>query len=223
MSMHPPLWLVRHAPTAAPSSQVVGHLDVPLSAEGTAAAQQFANAFTDAWTGDPPRLFTSDLARAQATAAPLATCWGCSVREDHRLREVHFGQWEGQTWEAVGRDDGAALDAWMSDWVNTPPPGGESFRALLARVAAWLADAAAMPARPTLVVAHAGALRALVCTALRLPPEAAFSFHFAHLCVARLDPQPGGGWTLALLGAHAMHISAGNPTLAPSDADTAND
>ncbi|MEM1093272.1 MAG: histidine phosphatase family protein [Bacteroidota bacterium] len=223
MSRHAPLWLVRHAPTSAPSGQVVGHLDVPLSAEGEAAADQFAEAFAKAWMGDPPMMFTSDLARAQATVAPLAARWGCLPRHDHRLREVHFGDWEGQTWEAVGRDDGAALNAWMSDWVNTPPPGGESFRMLLARVEAWLADCVAQSARPALVVAHAGALRALVCAALGLPPEAAFGVQFDHLRLARLDRQPGGGWTLALLGARAAHIHPVNSIAVPSDAHTTND
>lgn len=219
MSAPNSLWLVRHAPTAAPSGQIVGHLDVPLSAEGTSAAAQFAEDLAGAWPGAPPLMFTSDLLRAYATAAPLAARWGCSPQEDQRLREVHFGQWEGQTWEAIEQDEGASLGAWMSDWVDTPPPGGESFRMLLARVQAWLADFATLPARPALVVAHAGVLRALVCAALGLPPEAAFGFHFEHLRLARLDRQPGGGWALALLGAHASHL----PATTPSDAHTAND
>lgn len=217
------LWLVRHAPTAAPPNQIVGHLDVALSAEGSVAAEHFAEAFASAWTGEPPCLLTSDLARARATAAPLAARWRCAVQEDDRLREVHFGNWEGQTWEAVQQDDGAALGDWMSDWVNTPPPGGESFRMLLTRVEAWLADFVAMPARPALVIAHAGALRALLCTALKLPPKAAFGFHFAHLRVACLDRQPGDGWALALLGAHAAQIEAENLAAVASGSHGAHD
>ncbi|MEM6648472.1 MAG: histidine phosphatase family protein [Bacteroidota bacterium] len=220
MSTPAPLWLVRHAPTAAPPGQIVGHLDVALSAEGTTAADQFAKALADAWSGDPPRLITSDLVRARATAAPLAARWGCTPQEDDRLREVHFGRWEGQTWDAVEQSDRAALAAWMSDWVDTPPPGGESFRTLLTRVDAWLADFVARPVRPTLVVAHAGALRALICSALGLPPGAAFGFRFEHLRAARLDRQPGGGWALALLGAHARHVHPVNPNHTSSDVHT---
>ena len=209
-------WLIRHAPTAAPPSRTVGHLDVPLSAQGEAAAERFADAFVSARPEEPLRLFTSDLARAHRTAAALAARWDLTPREDVRLRELCFGQWEGEVWAEVERSDPDALAAWMADWVDAPPPGGESFRTLLARAGAWLGEAAAEPSGPAVVVAHAGTLRALVCSALGLPPRAAFAFTFEHLRVGRLDRLPGDRWTLSLLGAcpHALFPRPHNRTQA---------
>lgn len=200
--MHPPtpLWLVRHAPTAAPSGQVVGHLDVDLSEAGHAAVQVFAEACEAIWPVPPAHLVSSDLARARATAAPLAAHWGLTPHVDARLREVHFGRWEGATWDALEREDPAALTAWMTDWVNTPPPGGESFQALRARVETWVDDWKREARGPTLVVAHAGSIRALLCASLGLPSSAAFGFAVEPLHVTRLDAHPPGTWTLSQHG-----------------------
>lgn len=202
------LWLVRHGHTAAPPQQIVGHLDVALSSQGEVAVGCFAEHFAAAWRGDPPRLYTSDLSRTRQTAAPLAARWQCSPKEDARLRELHFGRWEGQTWAQVAQDDPRGLDHWMQDWVDTAPPAGESFRAVCTRVADWLAE---LPPEPTLVIAHAGALRALLCVVLALPPTAAFAFDIKHLQIACVERFGDHAWRLALLGASAGSLMISSP------------
>jgi alpha-ribazole phosphatase len=197
------LHLTRHAPTAAPQKQVVGHRDAPLSEEGRAAAADFANACAARLDGPPARLVSSDLRRARDTAAALAARWDRTVETDARLRELHFGAWEGRTWAEVERDDAEALSDWMTDWVHAAPPGGESFAALADRVEAWLGDQRFGEAtqRPVFVVAHAGVLRALLCRTLGLPLSAAFGFAFDPLRLSVLRRAEENRWTAASLNA----------------------
>lgn len=72
---------------------------------------------------------------------------------DGRLREMDFGSWEGQAWDAIPR---AALQAWTDNFWEYRPGAGESVSALLTRVGqAW--DALE---RDTLWITHAGVIRA---------------------------------------------------------------
>lgn len=194
---------IRHAPTAAPDGQIAGHHDVPLSDDGQRAAEAFARSFAASWDGSPvERIVASDLSRAQHTAQPLADALGLAVASDARLREVDFGAWEGRTWEAVEASDPDAMSDWMTDWVETPPPGGESFRDLSERVANWLAETPLGEQddeSTTVVVAHAGSIRALLCHTLDLPLASAFNFAVDPLHAVHLRRSAPSCWQLTRL------------------------
>jgi alpha-ribazole phosphatase len=127
-------------------------------------------------------VITSDLARAVDSAHILAAAWHLSIDVDPRLRELNFGDWEGRAWDALEREDGARLSAWMQDWVHVAPPGGESFEALAVRAIACGTDLS----DGTLVVAHAGSIRALLCHAFDVPLARAFDFTVDHARVSSL-------------------------------------
>lgn len=100
------------------------------------------------------------LPRAVATS-PLARCrdvgrwlrrFGFRHVVDARLAELDFGRWDGRRWEAIDR---AEIEAWSADLADHPPGGGETVRALLARVQAVRAQAPA-----ALLVTHGGWLSA---------------------------------------------------------------
>lgn len=204
------LTLLRHAPTAAEPGTVVGHTDVALSATGRSAARALAEQLAHAWsewasgpdTGPrPTRLFSSDLGRAVDTARPIAQALDLPLTTDARLRELDFGDWEGRSWDAIHAEQPDTLAAWGADWVHTAPPGGESFTTLMDRAAAWLADATADAPTSLLAVAHAGAIRALLCHALDLPATAAFRLAVHHLQPTVLLRDASQAWTLAHLNA----------------------
>ena len=155
--------LVRHAQPEGAAGLALGHTDLPLSSAGEAAALQLA----ESWRGGLPRIVSSDLQRARQTAQALAELLKVPVSFDARLRELDFGAWDGASWQQLSYSQRPALDAWMGDWVNRAPPGGESFAQLSERahasLAAAIADAAASP---VIIYAHAGPIRALLCRAL---------------------------------------------------------
>ncbi len=138
----------------------------------------------------PAMLLSSDLRRARESADVLAAHWGMEVVTDVRLRELHFGEWESRTWRDLEREDGERLARWMRDWTRTPAPGGESFSDLVERVSGWLAEwqsSGRRAAGTTVVVAHAGSIRAILCRLLAVPLEEAFGFEVGHARVTGLD------------------------------------
>lgn len=137
-------------------------------------------------------LVTSDLARAEQTAAALGLGAG---RVAPGLREVHFGAWEGRRFDAIPASEQERLARFLDG--DSPAPGGEGFADMLARVAlatAEIAQSAEQQAMTDIVaVAHAGAIRAALAIALDLAPKRAQSFAVDPLSLTRID-QLDGGW-----------------------------
>jgi alpha-ribazole phosphatase len=167
------LYLVRHGAAENATGRCIGHCDIALSAAGAAAIERVAPLVTPA----PDRIIASDLARARASASLLAQHWRRPITIDARLREMQFGEWDGLAWTEIERRDPDRLAAWMADWVRVRAPGGESFEDVVARVGEWFAELQASAGDETVVVvAHAGAIRALFCLWLAAPLDWAFRF-----------------------------------------------
>lgn len=101
------------------------------------------------------QIISSDLNRADAQAFRLSKLLNVPHRSDPCWRELSFGEWEGQAPELV---DQTALSRFWDDPDSNPPPGGERWSDLCGRVACGIARL-----QPdTLVVTHAGAMRAAI-------------------------------------------------------------
>ncbi len=100
------------------------------------------------------RLIASDLRRSRRAGEAIATATGVPLVIDPRWRELDFGDWDGKPSHAIDPD---ALGRFWGDPDANPPPGGERWSALVARIAAAIADLSPVP---TLVVTHGGAMRA---------------------------------------------------------------
>ncbi|MDR2875067.1 MAG: alpha-ribazole phosphatase [Methylobacillus sp.] len=163
------LYLVRHPTPAIAPGVCYGHAD--LDVHDTAAAEiEIARGKLAAVK--PAAFYTSPLLRCRRLAAALP--WG-EARQDDRLKEMHFGAWELQRWDAIPRE---IFDDWATRFVEQPPPGGESFRDLYTRASGFFADAAARHSDETVVaVTHAGVIRALLAHALNLPLQHVPGFH----------------------------------------------
>ncbi|MDE2369843.1 MAG: histidine phosphatase family protein [Burkholderiales bacterium] len=134
-----------------------GQLDVPLNATGQAQAQRLARRLA----GErPDALFSSDLDRARATAAPLAATWGLAPTTLAGLREQHFGVLEGLDMASARARHPEAWERWLEQRADYEiPGGGESRLRFHARVVAAV-DALAREAagRRVVVVTHGGVL-----------------------------------------------------------------
>ena len=105
----------------------------------------------------PSRVRFSPLRRCADVGRWLAR-WGWTVHIDARLREAHFGAWEGRPWSDI---DPAELAAWTDDFEHHHPGGGESVHEVLQRVAQALAEDAADPGSSGLWITHGGCLSAI--------------------------------------------------------------
>ncbi|MFF7706619.1 histidine phosphatase family protein [Pseudomonas sp. NPDC007930] len=118
--------------------------------------------------------------RAQASAAGLGQAEQCEA-----LRDVNLGEWAGRRLSTLEQHQPAALGQWLVEPAFTPP-GGESLLQLGERLGAWLATLG--PGSYT-AVTHPAVIRALLISALALPPA----------CFNRLDVAP---WAALQLSRH---------------------
>jgi probable phosphoglycerate mutase len=153
--------------------RIQGQLDTELSetgvAQAAAAAQRLALLRPDA-------IVSSDLRRTADTAAALATLTGLTVRYDPRLRERHFGAWQGLT----GAEAAARYPEEYARWQAGQPMedcGLESRDELAKRAALALQEAADLAAGGTVVaVAHGGSAKNGVVELLGWPEEVLAGF-----------------------------------------------
>jgi len=133
--------------------RVQGQSDVPLNDLGR---QQAAEAAELLVRFRPDAIVSSDLRRAADTAAALGALTGRTVEHDERLRERHFGAWQGLTMAQVAETRPEEYARWQAG-ENV---GGEveTLDDLGKRVAeAFQAAADLAPPGGTVVVATHGA------------------------------------------------------------------
>lgn len=151
--------LLRHGATKQPDI-VRGSMDDPLSELGHRQMQQALG--SERWE----HIVCSPLGRCRTFAEHCAKNWGVPALPDERLREYHFGDWEGRTWAELWQEQPHSVRAFFADPDNHPPPGGEIYAEFRARVLdAWDAIAADPPPR-TLVITHGGVLMLVLAEVL---------------------------------------------------------
>lgn len=128
-----------------------GQTDIPLDETGEAQAEQAARRLA---TLRPHALFSSDLSRAQQTAAPLARLTGLPVTLDKDLRERFGGDWEGLA-------DDEIRERYPAERATWNPPNGEPTVVVADRMAAALTRVsdALDDGQLAVVVGHGAALR----------------------------------------------------------------
>ncbi len=140
-----------------------GQTDIPLSPEGREEARLLARRLE----AIPFReVFASDLSRARETGEIIASHLRIPLRLRPEWREMDYGFWAGLSFPEIKERFPREAEAYLHDWVNLAPPGGESFRMLAGRVERALAEVLSRPGEHLLVVAHGGSIRAAVCLLL---------------------------------------------------------
>ena len=141
--------LIRHTSVGVPKGTCYGWSDVPVADSfEKEAAETRMNLKDDTFDA----VFSSPLTRAAKLAA---FCGYDKPIIDERLKEMNMGTWEMQQFDNI-RDE--RLQAWYDDYLNQPATGGESFRDLYTRVAAFLDELRQQPCRRAAIFAHGGVL-----------------------------------------------------------------
>ena len=170
------IFFVRHGETDWNLAQrYQGQQDIPLNATGRAQAARNGRVLTSE-LGDRAAALdyvSSPLQRARETMEIMRREMELAPREyrtDDRLREINYGHWEGELWRDLPQLDPQEFAAREADKWGWRPRGGESYRDLSNRVAAWLAEVD----RDVVVVAHGGVMRVLRGLTLELKPAEIF-------------------------------------------------
>jgi broad specificity phosphatase PhoE len=158
--------LLRHGRTASNAEgRIQGQLDTPLDELGLMQAEALGTVFAS----DPPvAVISSDLSRARTTAQAVCDHVGLPLVLDERLRETHFGEWQGLTGPEVESRWPAEYVAWRHHTGD--PVGGETRTQVAERALAAVSEH--LPSSGTLlVVCHGGTARNLVGILTQLPAD----------------------------------------------------
>jgi broad specificity phosphatase PhoE len=175
----PTIYYVRHGETAwNAEGRLQGVQDIPLNDLGRKQAANSGAILADLFARDGRSeaslaFVASPLGRARTTMELVRSRLKLPPDQyaiDGRLREIGYGDWEGSTLAQMQASDPNVFARRQADKWTVPPPGGESYAEVQARVTDWYSGLTA----DTVAVAHGGTARALmVALGVETPDSAA--------------------------------------------------
>jgi alpha-ribazole phosphatase/probable phosphoglycerate mutase len=183
------LYLLRHGQVADGHTHLYhGNNDIELSPQGV---KQLEKAAAQLREVELAGVYASDLTRAAQGAAIICRGRNLEHKTFPEFREIHFGLWEGLSFQEIAELYPDDLQARFRDLPNFRIPGGESLLDLKAR---------ALPALQKLVrqhheqafllVAHAGLNRVILSEALGLTLQNLFRLDQNYGCLNIIDYFP---------------------------------
>jgi 2,3-bisphosphoglycerate-dependent phosphoglycerate mutase len=187
--------LIRHGETTWNAAhRVQGQLESPLSARGLQQAEALASRLG---RNNIEALYASDLSRAHDTAKKIAAVSGVEISVDERLRERHYGVFQGLTWDEIRvrfPDDHAR---YKSLFPGVTIPGGESVEDFAERVFEVCGDIAERHGH-AIVVAHGGLVDVLYRRASGIPLQAPRDYPLPNASINRF--RYDGRWHVESFG-----------------------
>jgi probable phosphoglycerate mutase len=183
--------LIRHGRSADVVPGSPESHDPPLHVVGHEQADQLANRLS---TKSLAAIYSSHLARARQTAAPLAAARGLTVEVHNDLEEIRLGDWGGGEFRRRAAANDPEWVAWSLTGRWDGIPGAESDNDLRVRFAAVVDAAAARHTGTSIaVVAHGGAINAYIAHTLGVHRTMILTVENTSITAVRVGP---GGPTL---------------------------
>ncbi|MCB1865745.1 MAG: histidine phosphatase family protein [Chromatiales bacterium] len=175
--------LLRHGEPLGGTRYRGGRVDDPLSETGW--RQMWATVGEEA--GRWQRIVSSPMLRCVEFARALGERDDRPVEVDERLREVGFGAWEGRTGAELRADDPDQIRRFYANPLHNRPAGAEPLGEFIARTAAAVEALLAGPPGHTLVVCHAGIIRAAVVHLTGIPHERMYRLNVSYASLTRIS------------------------------------
>lgn len=156
------LYLLRHGETIySQSGNYCGNLDPELTPAGV----QMAAAFAESYSSIPwSAVYVSPMKRTIATAKPLCEAVKIEMLLRDGLKEIRYGEWEGQTTEVIQQKYAMDYINWLTEPAWNPPTGGETSVQIASRASLVIAEIErTYPNGNVLVVSHKATLRIILC------------------------------------------------------------
>lgn len=167
------LYFVRHGETEwNVAGRLQGQTDTPLNGRGRDQARAVGRSLRNLLPATALAnmdFFSSPMTRALQTMALLRSALDMPPDPfimDDRLKEITFGQWEGQTWREIRKREPAVAQLRAADRWGSVPPDGESYAMVAERVKPWVNSLTG----DSLVVAHGGIGRVLLYLLTKMDP-----------------------------------------------------
>jgi probable phosphoglycerate mutase len=143
-----------------------GHSDIPLNKVGEYQVKQAAEVLAGL---KPNRIISSDLIRAQATAAALADLTNLAVEINPGLRETNGGLWEGKTAPENRATHGELFANWYEGGDEPAGVTGERRSDVAKRAVNVIEKETANFSGTIVFVTHGGTVRSVLGSILKLP------------------------------------------------------
>jgi broad specificity phosphatase PhoE len=163
----PVIYYIRHGETEwNAEGRLQGVQDIPLNDLGRKQAAHAGGILAGLFARDGRdeaslAFVASPLGRARSTMELVRGTLKLPPHDyavDDRLREIGYGDWEGATLSEMQAADPDVFARRQADKWTVPPPGGESYASVQARMSDWYNQLTA----DTVAVAHGGTARALM-------------------------------------------------------------
>lgn len=191
------IYLFRHGETAwNKERRLQGQSDVPLNDYGRRLAIETGEALKEVCFD---KAFCSPLSRASETAELILGERKVPLIRDDRLKEIHFGEYEGHAFDEMKRDEGHPLYYFlMKPECYKAPQGAESFSETSQRARSFLQEQI-VPlegiCENVLIVAHGAFNRSLVGVIGDIPLEDFWKTSLPN-CAATILSLEGGRFTV---------------------------
>jgi len=143
-----------------------GHSDIPLNKVGEYQVTQAAEVLAGL---NPNRIISSDLIRAQSTAAALAKLTNLKVEINPGLRETNGGLWEGKTGSENRASHGEFFTRWYEGGDEPAGVTGERRSDVAKRAVSVIEKETANFTGTIVFVTHGGTVRSVLGSILNLP------------------------------------------------------
>ena len=188
--MLPLLYFVRHGETNWNAEErLQGQADTDINERGRAQADQNGRRLAQL-VSDPSSFdfVASPMRRTCETMERVRIQMGLppqGFRTDPRLKEVHFGAWQGFTYlDLEAREPGCTEPRTRNKWHFLPPGAdAESYELLARRVRLWLDEVR----KPTICVTHGGIIRTIFYWVGGMSPDDAADLHIPQDKILRVE------------------------------------
>jgi len=143
-----------------------GHSDIPLNKVGHYQASEAAKVLAAL---RPDRIISSDLIRAQETAAPLASLTDIKIEINPNLRETDGGLWEGKLASENRATHGELFANWYEGGDEPAGVTGERRSDVAKRAVAVIEKETTNFSGTIVFVTHGGTVRSVLGSILKLP------------------------------------------------------
>jgi broad specificity phosphatase PhoE len=181
------IYLVRHGRTQSNTDgRFQGWEDHPLNEKGLEQAERFAER---AGHLKLSAIYVSDLIRTAQTAMPLARRLSLPITPVPALKEISFGEWEGQSIIEIKKTQKEKLAALWRHPTSITLKGGERFEDAQERGWKGLMEIKDHMEEDSsvMVFSHGGMIRLLVCRLLDLPIDSMWRLTLDNTAVCKFQ------------------------------------
>ena len=143
-------------------------------------------------TGNWDRVVTSPLQRCRQFADQVSRDKHLPLVQEAGIREIGFGEWEGQPVDKIWREQQALCENWARDPERHSPPGGEPYKEFRSRVLNSIDRLAhQFNGESLLLVTHGGVIKILLTIANGWPPSRMVSLMVDYGFIGSLEYERG--------------------------------